>query len=614
MTPRWAFAASLAFSVWVAGCAPSATQLVVVVDTDLSIPNELDEVRVGVTRPDGTTETEMLTLASRSALPLTLAVIAEGDALGPIDVTAEGRLDGAVVVTRAARATLVRGESRVLVMHLLRSCVGRACVPAALTCTEAGCVPRQVTDLPPWTGMPPGLDAGTPDVPGLDAPRPDVPGLDAPELDAPTVDAPMGCTSDVDCDDGIDCTDDACGTSGLCTALPNDALCDDGNRCTDDHCSPGGCTADPNTAPCDDGVFCNGVDVCSAGSCTHPGDPCPAPTVCDATAGACRGCTMRSHCPADVTGAWTSCTWSDGCDESGTRSRTDITYACVSGACEATPRPVDEPCTRETDGTGCGVGGCGGFGPCDYTDGCDESAQMTQTCTDLVCRAGTCRSEPRTNAMACSRSTGGMVCGGETCGGYGACDYVDGCDESANQYRTCSTPLCAGGSCSGSSSRMEGTGCSRETDGMSCGAGLQCVAGGCVACSRTLSGGFGTPGTSDFVRVYGSGSTLTFVDYSGPSGSITAPGVTFSGDVTLPIALWQLIGTGSSIRLVDWGGTEPGSIAVSGANVTGTWAPPCIPSKYGCFPAYVQRVDGIAGGLQITASDGSVGSLSFACP
>lgn len=587
------------------GCAPPPTQLVVVVDTDLDVPAEIDGVRITVTRPDASRETESLDLEDRSALPLTLAVIADGDALGPIDVVAEGLLDGATVLSRAARATLVRGESRMLVMHLVRSCVGRTCVPATLSCSEDGCVGREVRDLPPWTGTPPGLDAGVPD-----APQRDAPGIDAP-------DAPIGCMDDEDCDDGVACTHDSCGAGGFCASSSDDSLCDDGNPCTDDACGASGCMAVNNTAPCDDGVFCNGVDVCAGGACTHPGDPCPSPTVCDATSGVCRGCTLRSHCPADVTGAWTSCDFADGCDESGTRSRTDVTYDCIGGNCMATPNVVNDTCARETDGMGCGVGGCGGFGACGgFSDTCDESGEATQTCTDLVCRSGTCRSEMRTNSTPCGRSTGSIVCGGETCGDYGSCDYSDGCDESATQFRTCTTPLCAGGTCSGSMMRMDPGGCSRETDGMSCGAGLACAAGGCVSCSRTLSGAVGTVGPSYFLVVSGSGNTLTFHDASASPGNITASGVTFSGSISLPIAVWQVYGEGSQLRFVDWNGADMGTIAVSGANVSGSFVPPtvCDPTYGFCFPAYLQRVEGVAGGLQLTASDGTTGSISFACP
>jgi hypothetical protein len=53
----------------------------------------------------------------------------------------------------------------------------------------------------------------------------------------------------------------------------SDEDCDDGNDCTDDSCSDDGtgrvCEYEFNTGPCDDGDPCTGPDVCDgAGSCT----------------------------------------------------------------------------------------------------------------------------------------------------------------------------------------------------------------------------------------------------------------------------------------------------------------------------------------------------------
>ena len=52
-----------------------------------------------------------------------------------------------------------------------------------------------------------------------------------------------------------------------------DADCDDGNACTDDTCVASVCQYADNTAACDDGVFCNGIDVCVAGTCTPVSNP-----------------------------------------------------------------------------------------------------------------------------------------------------------------------------------------------------------------------------------------------------------------------------------------------------------------------------------------------------
>lgn len=104
----------------------------------------------------------------------------------------------------------------------------------------------------------------------------------------------------IQCDDGISCTPDSCDeANGLCQADATqceclaDADCDDGNPCTDEFCCTGdACSADEaltcirsnNTATCDDEVFCNGNDQCSGGTCSvHSGDPCSSGEQCDET-------------------------------------------------------------------------------------------------------------------------------------------------------------------------------------------------------------------------------------------------------------------------------------------------------------------------------------------
>jgi len=252
-----------------AGCAPSATQLIVSVDTDLPVRSGLNRVVVTVAR-GSTTHEQSAVLNDRSSLPLTLAVIPEDEAsLGPIRVTATGYLGSTMVVTRSAEVTLVRGETRVLPLFLLADCRDVTCPLPGDTCGEDGCGPEHVEDPPPWNGMPPriGMDAG------LDAPR-----LDGGVSDAGR-DAPIAstCTDDGDCDDNAACTSDTCNDDGHCEHLASDAACDDGNACTQDTCTVGGCVHPAAVGvSCDDDVYCNGLDTCGAdGACSmHGGDPC----------------------------------------------------------------------------------------------------------------------------------------------------------------------------------------------------------------------------------------------------------------------------------------------------------------------------------------------------
>jgi hypothetical protein len=80
-----------------------------------------------------------------------------------------------------------------------------------------------------------------------------------------------------DCDDGNGCTDDSCDAVLGCQNLPNTAPCDDGSVCTtSDTCAGGGCAPGPDL-DCDDQIPCT-VDAC------HPQNGCvhgPEDTLCD---------------------------------------------------------------------------------------------------------------------------------------------------------------------------------------------------------------------------------------------------------------------------------------------------------------------------------------------
>ncbi len=147
------------------GCG-DATEVLVVTDSDLTVPTQLDTLETVVMSPGGTMQRSMADLNTQG-LPRTLSLIHEGDGpLGPFDVSVSGRLGGSVVVSRQAAFTFVQGERRVLLMHLVASCRTNSC-SGAQTCTENGCRSIDVpeSDLLPWTGSPPTLEGGggTPD-------------------------------------------------------------------------------------------------------------------------------------------------------------------------------------------------------------------------------------------------------------------------------------------------------------------------------------------------------------------------------------------------------------------------------------------------------------------
>ncbi|MFQ5490569.1 MAG: right-handed parallel beta-helix repeat-containing protein, partial [Phycisphaerae bacterium] len=81
----------------------------------------------------------------------------------------------------------------------------------------------------------------------------------------------LACFTDADCDDGVDCTDDAC-VAGQCVTTRDDAACpDDGLFCNGaEFCDPlAGCVSVTN--PCRPGFFCNEQDD-TCGECAVDGD------------------------------------------------------------------------------------------------------------------------------------------------------------------------------------------------------------------------------------------------------------------------------------------------------------------------------------------------------
>jgi cysteine-rich repeat protein len=145
--------------------------------------------------------------------------------------------------------------------------------------------------------------------------------------------------------------------------------CDDGDVEAGDGCSPTcqietcfACSGQPSAcaptsgAACDDGVFCNGVDVCSSGVCTHAGDPCAGGSEC-----------------------------ADACDE--------LVDVCADVA--GTPCGGDGSVCTDDVCDGAGVCGVANVSSCDDGDAC--------TVTDM-CSAGSC--SPGTAINACAHGDG----------------------------------------------------------------------------------------------------------------------------------------------------------------------------------------------------------------
>ncbi len=204
------------------------------------------------------------------------------------------------------------------------------------------------------------------------------------------------CTSDVcsataqcrhvprTCNDGIECTVDACVPGVGCVATPDDTRCDDDEACTADQCDPAtGCVHDPEPdgTPCSDGSFCTTGDACLGGTCTPQGPP----LVCDDG----NACTIDECLPAI------------GC-----RNREDAALCACGGT---VPEPDGTPCA---DGNDCTRGDVCLGGVCEPGPGCpdDGSACTQEACVPFPDGSELCLAFDDQCAMSCAGQPDGTPC------------------------------------------------------------------------------------------------------------------------------------------------------------------------------------------------------------
>ena len=201
-----------------------------------------------------------------------------------------------------------------------------------------------------------------------------------------------------------------CGAWGSCGPAAGAGPCDttgtQSRTCTQPACQAGSCTSGSVTQKqsCTlntDGTACASdsdpctADLCASGACTHPalatGAVCGTGKACDATGACVTGCTIGGQtwlpgtqnpangcevcdpsasttgwspgnagatCASGSCGAWSACTFSGTCSNTGTRTRTCTAYTCGGGTCGGTSSTQTDTtsCTRNTDGTACGIG------------------------------------------------------------------------------------------------------------------------------------------------------------------------------------------------------------------------------------------------------------------
>jgi hypothetical protein len=96
----------------------------------------------------------------------------------------------------------------------------------------------------------------------------------------------VACTADADCDDGLACNGaETCNLGTEMCESGTPVVCDDGNDCTADACAEpaGSCVAppEPDGTSCDDGITCSIPDSCQSGVCDGGGTDANANDVCD---------------------------------------------------------------------------------------------------------------------------------------------------------------------------------------------------------------------------------------------------------------------------------------------------------------------------------------------
>ena len=212
-----------------AGCGDDVTEIVVVVDSDLLVPDEVRSLNVRIEDPQGDAQAVNGSLTGAGGFPRTVGIVYEGGRLGPVTVTASA-LDGSTVrVERTARTFFQQDRVVMLRIDLLRTCTDVDCVDGE-TCREGGCGSIDVNgeSLPDWEGKP--RTRFTP------APRDAGPTLDS----GPCTPATEACNErDDDCDTRIDETFDLDSDESNCGTCMN--ICMSGRMCCSGACVRGGC-------------------------------------------------------------------------------------------------------------------------------------------------------------------------------------------------------------------------------------------------------------------------------------------------------------------------------------------------------------------------------------
>jgi len=153
---QW-FVAGLVAAQAVACGEETKTEIILVVDTDMAVPGELDSVDVEYTDPRGYTTSTSHHVPTPDAWPVVQRLVLEGTLLEPYTIQVVGRRREIGRIDRYAVGSFVKDQTVVLTVHLLKDCLFRNC-PLGETCGEPGCHSYNISsdEYEPWTGTPRG--------------------------------------------------------------------------------------------------------------------------------------------------------------------------------------------------------------------------------------------------------------------------------------------------------------------------------------------------------------------------------------------------------------------------------------------------------------------------
>lgn len=247
---------AFALSALLAGCSGDAlTELVVVVDSELAVPTQLDEVTILVEGNDRIPQMARAVLsgAGAVALPATLGLRPSAAGAPQVTIRAHGSHASTRRVSAEVRTTFVEGRRLVVRIVLRSACIDVTCDPGS-TCAPTGeCVSSLIdpSTLPPFTGLLPRVDLGVRDASTRDL---GVSDLGDGDLGGRDLGADLG-RADLGVDAGrCGGIGDVCCAGGICAA---------GAVCNLDTCSRCGAPGEL----CCPGAICSGAAYCESGLC-----------------------------------------------------------------------------------------------------------------------------------------------------------------------------------------------------------------------------------------------------------------------------------------------------------------------------------------------------------